>query len=333
MTHILAPFLLILTFLAGCGQAAVVGPNTGNQVQPVSASGSLIVEPGDGAAPYLALVRGARRAIDVNSYLLTDRDLVAALVERAAAGVRVRVIVAGNPYHDQQAVAAERNEFAGTRVQFRLAPAPFEGRYVYDHAKYLVADPGLGGRAILGSSNLDHAGLGGGNREYDYETGDPAVVANLATVFDADWAGKSARTASPGPLVVAPGAESPLVAFIQGARKRLYIESEELGSDRAVLDAVAAAARRGVAVEVVLPRNLSAADRRNAAALAGAQVRYLAHPYPHAKLMVADDRMFLGSENISVSSLDRNREVGIMLAGGPVDRAVQAFGTDFAAAR
>jgi len=217
-------------------------------------------------------------------------------------------------------------------VQLKQAPAQFEQPYVFDHAKYVVVDPGQGGKAILGSSNMDYSGLGGGNREYDYETTNPGVVANLSAIFDADWSGKSVQLDNPGPLVVSPGAEGALVNLIQGAKQRLYIESEELGNDRPVLNALASAARRGVQVEVVLPSNLSQGDRRNAQELvkARAQVRYLSQPYPHAKLIIADGQAFLGSQNISVSSLDKNREVGLLLTGSPVGQAVQWFERDFA---
>jgi len=250
-------------------------------------------------APYLTLVQQAQHSIDVNSYLLTDSDLVSALVQKAQSGVNVRVIVAGNPYLDQKAVGQEQAEFAGTKVQFKQAPAQFEGRYVYDHAKYVVADDAdQGGKAILGSSNMDYSGLGGGNREYDYETADPGVMATLAGIFDADWLTKAVLD-NPGPLVISPGSEIPLVNLIQGAKQRLYIESEGLGNDRPILNTVAAAARRGVQVEVVLPNKLSQGDRRNAEDLvkAGAQIRYLGQPYPHAKLILADDQMFLAEDS------------------------------------
>jgi len=336
-------FSLILV-LTGCGRTggqtqpsspAAGRVNTGSTSPQLSNSpGSLIIEPDYGSGPYLTVIYAAKHSIDVNSYLLTDHDLVNALIKQAEAGVNVRVIVAGNPYGDSQAVPQERAGFAGSRVLLKLAPAQFEGRYVYDHAKYLVTDPGQGGRAIPGSSNMDYSGLGGGNREYDYDTTDPAVVANMEAIFDADWNGQSLRLSQPDPLIISPGSESQLVSLIEGASRRLDIESEEMGNDHPVLDAIIAAARRGVQVEVVLPAGVSEGNRRNAAELsrAGAKVRYLGKPYPHAKLFVVDDQVFLGSQNISVSSLDRNREVGIVVTGDPVSEAATTFERDFAVA-
>ncbi len=335
----LAALVLLAALLAGCGAArgAASGgrPAVANPGGPVvEAGGTLLAEPGAGATSYVDLIRGATHAVEVNSYLLTDHRVVAALIADARRGVRVRAIVAGNPYRDAAAMSQEQAEFRGSGVAIKTAPARFEGRYVFDHAKYVVADPGQSDQAaILGSSNLDYSGLGGGSREYDWKTKSAAVVAALDAVFRADWGGTKAGKVPRRTLVVSPGAQPALLGLIDHARRRLWIESEEMGDVPQVLAAIEARARAGVQVEVVLPRSLSSTDRGNAAALkaAGAKVVLLDRPYPHAKLIVADDRVFLGSENFSRSSLDRNREVGIVLGGGPAGLAAAAFRKDFAA--
>ena len=51
----------------------------------------------------------------------------------------------------------------------------------------------------------------------------------------------------------------------------------------------------------------------------GVQVKEDPRLYMHAKIIVADGRRaFVGSENISTQSLDRNRELGIIVADSSV---------------
>jgi len=289
------------------------------------------IEPASGAAPYLDAIRSATRAVDVNSYLISDQEVVSALRAGARRGVAVHVMVAGNPYRDTSAVIEERSDFRGSRVVFRLAPGRFESDDHYDHAKYVIVDPGTDhAQAILGSSNLTFSGLGDGNRDYDWETRQAKVIGALTKIFEADWRG-AAFPSAPAPLVVAPGAERTLVNLIDSSRRSLDIETEAFSSVPAIRSAITSALRRKVSVRIVVPSDLSSCDKENVEALVkeGAKARALSSPYVHAKLIVSDGRAFIGSENFSTNSLDDNREVGIVLSGGLAARLASVFSMDF----
>jgi phosphatidylserine/phosphatidylglycerophosphate/cardiolipin synthase-like enzyme len=92
------------------------------------------------------------------------------------------------------------------------------------------------------------------------------------------------------------------------------IETEELGNDPAILDALE---RKGSAVRMILPASLSKSDMRNVTAVRqyGVQVRLMpTRPiYMHAKMIEVGHLAFVGSENFSVSSLERNREAGVLV--------------------
>ena len=300
------------------------------------ASGRLLIEPQAGAAPYVAAVEQAKHAVDVNSYLLDDSSLVSALIAAAKRGVSVHVIVAGNPYGDASAVSQEKAEFSGTGVQIKTAPARFEGSWVFDHAKYLVVDPGYAtGDAILGSSNMDYSGLGGRNREYDWETSSPRVVRALAEVFGADWAGRKAGSAPRSALVLSPGAERAILGLIDSSHHGIEIETEEFSRVPAVALALEAVLRLHESVRIVVPSSISSYDLEQLRPLArdGAKIVEVGSPYIHAKLIIADSRAFIGSQNFSASSLDDNREVGILLDGAPVQALLRQFNTNFAAGK
>jgi len=323
--------LALCVLLVGVATA----PAVSSAASPI-ASGRLLIEPQVGATPYVTAVRQAKHAVDVNSYLLDDSSLVSALVAAANHGVSVRVIVAGNPYDDARAVPQEKAEFAKTRVQIKTAPARFEGSYVFDHAKYLVVDPGFATEtAILGSSNMDYSGLSGGNREYDWETSSPQVVKALAAVFNADWAGRKAGPAPRGALVLSPGAEQAILGLIDSSHHGVEIETEEFSRVPAVALALEAVLRLHESVRIVVPSSISSYDLEQLRPLArdGAKIVEVRSPYIHAKLIIADSRAFIGSQNFSNSSLDDNREVGILLDGAPVNTLLHQFNADFAAGK
>jgi cardiolipin synthase len=290
---------------------------------PSEGAAALIVEPDDGADRILAIIRKARRSLHVEMYLLTDDTAVQALVESRQAGNDVQVILEPHPFQadgDNQA-AYDRLGAAGVAVSW-ASP-----RFALTHAKLLIAD---GARACVMTLNLTRAGLTT-NREYAIVDDDPTDVSRLETLFAADRVGASASVPS-GRLLVSPGnARSELSALIEGARRSLQVEMEEL-SDAATVNALVAAAARAVSVTVVLPGTGRSALTSGAArrlADGGASVRVLASPTVHAKAMVADGaRLYVGSANLTAGSLDHNREVGILLddaaTAGQVARAIDA---------
>lgn len=118
--------------------------------------------------------------------------------------------------------------------------------------------------------------------------------------------------------------------MIDSAKHTLAIENEEVG-DSAITSALESAAKRGVNVRIIMTAESDWDDAFGALVKAGAHVRTYKDSikvlYIHAKAVVADagssaEQMFVGSENFSVSSLRRNRELGIRTTNEPVISAV-----------
>jgi cardiolipin synthase len=115
--------------------------------------------------------------------------------------------------------------------------------------------------------------------------------------------------------------ESELLTVIGAARHQLLIENEKM-ADAHVTAALVSAARRHVAVTVVMTANPRWTAALALLRAAGARVALYADTarvlYIHAKVVVADAgfttaRMLIGSQNFSVSSLTRNRELGLII--------------------
>jgi phosphatidylserine/phosphatidylglycerophosphate/cardiolipin synthase-like enzyme len=142
----------------------------------------------------------------------------------------------------------------------------------------------------------------------------PADVNELEAIFDADWAWQEAPTAELGDLVVSPiNARQRLASQIYRARRSVHIFAQEF-YDAEIVAAAVSAARRGVEVEALLApnmaRNVTSAERLTQA---GGEARFLAEPYEHAKATIVDGQVvYIGSINYTATSLNKNREVGIL---------------------
>ena len=321
-----AMWRVIIVVLFGCCADAT----------PVASSHdvSIIVEPdGRKGQQILDAIGNAQHAISVELYQLGDRRVIDALAARAKDGVDVTVVLDGSAANREwNQDAYDRLHAAGARVGWS------NPSFTYTHTKVIVADDAAWIMTMNAnvSSPLD-------NREYLAIDRDPADVAEARAIVAADLAGTSPDTR--GDLVVSNANARPRIgALIQSARATLDVEVEELG-DGSIAALIARAARDGVRVRVVLARadltpwQLDAVD---AILQAGGRVvesgpdanhRDPDHPYIHAKTIIVDGEVaFVGSENLSSTSLGANREVGVVVSDPhEVGKIVDAVETDFEA--
>jgi phosphatidylserine/phosphatidylglycerophosphate/cardiolipin synthase-like enzyme len=190
--------------------------------------------------------------------------------------------------------------------------------YPFSHAKYLVID---GAAAVVMSMNFNLDAMDK-ERNYGFVDTDARDVADVAAIFNQDWALAGGEPAQPADLsctrlVVSPvNAEAKLLAHVNTSKTTLEIEALYL-TETSLRNAVGAAADRGVAVRVILedatdtPQN---ADTRTYLENKHIPVHYATGQfYLHAKLIIADGVAFVGSQNFSQTGLQQNREVGALL--------------------
>ncbi len=316
--------LLCLTVvLASCSLITSTGSASTPQVAGYTCEGSLcaasgigvFVEPDAGEAPILNAIKGATKSIWVEVYLLTDNNVTHALEDAANRGVDVRVLLEPHPFGGVAAQPLiDALNAAGVKAQAS------DSVFRYTHEKMLLVD---GTTLYILTANLSRAALGGNgstkNREYGVIDKAGSDIAEVQTIFQADWDHTTppSSTYAQAQLVVSPvNSRATLTSLIALATKSLHVEDEEMADDASVA-ALIAAAKRGVDVEVVLPQPDSGSG--NSADVTkllngGVHVRYITAPYMHAKLVVADGVLaFTGSENFSATSLDQNRELGIVI--------------------
>lgn len=282
----------------------------------------LWIEPDDGVRPVLQFIGAARQTLDVAVYLLSDREIMAALQAAVGRGVRVRVLMEEHPYGTGpgNGTAAATLKKGGAQVTW--GPPGFR----FNHEKYAIRD---GQAALVGTANWAYSAFTY-NREYLVEDTDPTDIHQLSLIFEEDWK-RQPLEARDVRLVVSPiNARSDFMALIGSARRRIDLESEEL-QDPGIEDALVAASQRGVEVRLILPfpssgRDSNAVGERRVIA-GGVKVHRLRDPRVHAKDIVVDQHEgFVGSENISTSSLDDNREVGVLIVD---PRAIQIIEGSF----
>jgi cardiolipin synthase A/B len=302
----------------------------------------------DGEAAFVGLceaIDGAQRTIRIATFVLGDDAvadaIIAKLVARAAAGVRVELLLDGMLVNASHRRAKHELAKVGGKVAVfePLGRLPVRGRgrtNLRNHRKICVVDGEL---AILGGRNIASEYMGPSPNparweDLSWRLRGPAV-ARADEVFRADWkfATREDLPAPPAPSQVGDAAialvpSGPdasgdpiyevLLQLAFTASRRLYIATPYFTPDPALEHALELAVRRGVDVHVIVPaksnhRIANLVGKSFLSPLAQLGVKVLQLPKMlHAKVVLADDWVVTGSANFDMRSLFLDFEMSMV---------------------
>ncbi|OEZ98179.1 cardiolipin synthase [Duganella sp. HH101] len=320
-------------------------------------------------AEMLKAINGARSSINLETYIFDQDELglkfADALIEKQQQGVTVNILYDSVGTIGVPAAFFERMRKAGIRlVEFNpVNPAKLSGESwklnSRDHRKVLIVD---GATAFTGGINIsatyaksslfrsaarptDKSQVGW--RDTHIKIEGPAVQA-FQWLFVRQWATQDkddlpAADYFPKPVIAGdkvvrvlgsePGGKFEIYKAynlaIQEAKKSIHITSAYFVPDRQTVDALMAAARRGVDVKIVLP-GVSDSGLVFYAGHAfyddlldsGVQIHQLKLAVLHAKTAVIDGNWStVGSTNIDTRSFLHNSELNVVVMG-------EVFGTE-----
>lgn len=269
-----------------------------------------------------ALIDGAQHTLDIQMYLWTVQSLANKVVAAKNRGVAVRIIL--DP--DEAGNNNVEPIFTSGGVTWKNSSM----LYTFSHAKYMLIDRET---AVIMSMNFNVDAMRS-ERNYGIVDRDPEDVADVEAIFEQDWAMANGQAPKPADLtctrlVVSPtNSKARLLDHINSAQTTLDVELMYISED-AIRMAIGAAKSRGVAVRAILedPNDESIPYLQGL----GIPVRIADTFYLHSKLIIADEVAFVGSENMSFTSLTKNREVGaLVFEPAPFQTIKSQFDTDWA---
>lgn len=299
----------------------------GGLVNPSQGNHQLFVEPDDGVAPEVNGINAAKTNVDMVMYLLTDRDVISALISAQKRGVQVRVMLEQHPYGEGAGNGSAYNQLQQAGVQVKWTNPVF----ALTHEKAIVLDNKI---ALIMTLNSTLSAFTK-NREYGVLTYNPNEAQEVEAGFQADWNRTNFTPPANSPLIWSnSNSRQKILAFIDSAQHTLVMEQEEM-QDREVEQHLVQAAQRGVKIRVLVAAPSGGSDSNASGeqqlVSGGVQVETISSPYMHAKMYLADgNRVILCSENVSTASLNNNRELGIEVSDQAiVSRVSQTFEQDW----
>lgn len=296
-------------------------------------------------------IRLAQKRIHIETYILKGdaigREIIAALTQRARAGVEVRLLLDGVGSFGTPRFLYQPLIKAGGKVAKFNPILPMQGKGSANwrnHRKIAIFD---GQTAVIGGQNisLNYLGYVPSNRRYrdcSFLIDGPAAGA-LERVFIADWCqathrepkefveilrhqpllnGKTQiKIVSSGPDCIGDPLWEAYIKLIENAEKSITIMTPYFILDRTLFRLLFNAAQKNIEVKIILPRRsdhrlLDFARRWYLRKLkeAGAKILFYTPGVLHAKLFLVDDETaVVGSANLDMRSLFFNYEIAAVI--------------------
>jgi cardiolipin synthase len=298
------------TLIAGCAATPNPNPTHLPQTKPAATSSPETLPPSEEWVPAAQVQSVALRllgalhapcTVQLEMYELGNNALINALESTKRAGCILSVELDGTETQSQN--SARILEQAGIRVELTNLPGD-----ALDHVKALVLNDGQ--IALVGGVNWG---------AYSGDTTDADVLLSnapgLSQKLASDWKHPDSFTGMVFPNVIS-GAElqADFSSLINNAHTRILMVAN-YASSYVVQDALAAAASRGVQVDVLLnPQGYGVQDATKWLLAHGVNVRYAPpSPYLHAKVILSDNSGIIGSANFSHDGLNINRELDVAI--------------------
>lgn len=284
--------------------------------QPTPTPFTLLVTSPRRPDPLLGLIGAAGTRVLVESTAITDPLLIAALDAARARGVDVRAMA--DP-HSASSGSALTNLAAHDVWVRRGSPA-----YALTGETVVVIDSGT---LVVSNAPLTLAARATQRRflVIDHNTRD---IEQAASVFYDDWERQTPNRFGDNTVLAPPDYQAAVIDQVNSATRTLDVMAETLDSTP-IVQAILAAAARNVRVRVLLDPSASQAVLLSMLTFK-VQGGMLPLGFSGSAVYVDQDRVLLGSASLSDPSLLQQREFGLLVKYGPVNREfTKAFDADW----
>ena len=274
---------------------------------------SLIVQPGDSFFPIIKAIDKAERSINLTVFRMDDPIIQNALVEAKKRRVRVRLLISSSArgWEDKNRKLLKGVKKAGIATK---EPSGDRKKARY-HYKVMTVDDSV---ALVFTFNPTRENLHY-TRDFGVEIHDPGVASEINRLFDADWDDISFTPNPSSPLLISPfNSREKISELLASAEQSIHIADAKV-EDPAIVRLLVEKANSGVEVRVL-------GDEKNSLTLpTPIQSRATPRFKLHAKCTIVDGkRAVIGSMNLRTESLDRRREVCVIVDDTDVVKRLNA---------
>jgi phosphatidylserine/phosphatidylglycerophosphate/cardiolipin synthase-like enzyme len=280
---------------------------TNTKVLSAQANVYVFTQPESGRKVIVNEINNARHEILVEIYLLSDKEIIDSLCKARQKGLAVNVMLERHPFGGGNLNSKTKE----TLIKCDISVNWTNPQFALTHEKSIILD---GKEVFILNQNLTVSSFSK-NREYDVLDTDLNDAKQVREIFIKDWKRENFTPRSSHLIISPNNSRAEIEKTISESATEIDIE-DEIVDDERIISLLTQLAKKEK-VRLIAPSlsqissNKKALDKLKAG---GVEVKTLSSPYIHAKLILVDNKKaYIGSINLSSQSLDRNREVGIII--------------------
>lgn len=267
--------------------------------------GKMFISPFGTIDRFSEEVSNTKKVLYIQTYDFTEKRIKKLFTELLNRGVDVKLIMENKKY--QQFVDTFKqvqNQFSG--YQNFWIKSDEQMKTTYTHSKINIIDETF----IIQTANLTHSSFFS-NREHFFISSDSWVYNSLLTIFskDREWKPILPTDIHPNLVICNINCRVVIENLLNSAKESITIQTQYI-NDPAILEILKK--------QSVLKTKIIVSDTKSNDYLVkyfGPSVaKKMKKPYIHTKIILIDNKvLLLGSMNLSANSLDKNREIWILL--------------------
>ena len=269
-------------------------------------------------------IEKAQKKIWVEIYIFTEKRLRDAIIRAHKRGVEVQVLLENNPYMAPHLNDSHYKDFQSAGIDVRWSNTK---NYALNHAKLLFIDDIV----YVATWNFSFASFSA-NRDIFLRIVDDTIKNELERLFLYDFYHEPLGVIHPNIILSPDNSRDRLEFLISSATSSLEIYFPYI-ADSSLLENILQQAKKWIIIQAIFwidAKNNTVWEIQSLRD-AGVQVVFLKKPKLHAKSILVDKTtLYIGSINFSQYSIEKNREVGILLQDkNIIDSFLQVFKSDY----
>ncbi len=269
------------------------------------------------------LIKNAKKEIYLETYILTEKRIQNALLEANNNQVKIKVILEKNPYKAYNINNKAYNKLQKAWIDIVWSDS---NNYSYNHSKLLIIDE----LSIISTGNYSYSTFTK-NRDLFIFTKDKNLRSKLIKNFSNDYTSIKTNIFDENLIFSPKTSRVKFEKLFDNAKENIKMYFQYLKDEELITKLIKLKQEKNISIEIVIAKTAIDDDEIKQLKDSWIIIKALTEDKMHSKAILIDNKyLYIWSINFSSYSLDRNREIWIILSNEKIiKKFLEIFNNDF----